>query len=79
MMFRKKTFKKNLVSISVCVALLQLVGFGLDKIPRSNISWYHSLYQSLTPPDVVFAIVWLAFASYLNFMIWKLTKLLKTE
>lgn len=31
----------------------------MGQITRSNISWYHSLYKSsLTPPDVVFGVVW---------------------
>ena len=50
---------KNLLSISVWVALLQLVGFGLGQVTRSNSIWYHSLYKSfLTPKDIVFPIVW---------------------
>ena len=39
--------------------MLQFVGFGLGQITHSNISWYHSIYKSdLTPPGIVFAIVW---------------------
>lgn len=50
---------KNLVNISVWVALLQCVGFGLGQITQSNISWYNSLYKSsLTPTSVVFSTVW---------------------
>ena len=41
--------------------MLQLIGFGLGQITHSNHVWYHSLYKSsLTPPDVVFSVVWTA-------------------
>lgn len=50
---------KNFISVSIWVALLQFVGFGLGQITHSNISWYHSIYKScLTPPSIIFTVVW---------------------
>lgn len=42
------------------IAVFQLVGYGLGRITQHDIlSWYPTLHKSiLTPPDIVFPIVW---------------------
>ena len=43
----------------VWILVFQLIGFGLGSITSSNMDWYHTIIKSsLTPPNVVFPIVW---------------------
>lgn len=51
---------KKLLSAIIWVIVFQIIGYLLGKITQTNIlDWYHLLHKSsLTPPPLVFAIVW---------------------
>lgn len=76
--------KRQYLHVAGWMIIFQSVGIILGFITKNNISsWYGSLNKSdLTPPPVVFSIVWpllYLLLAYLGWRIWKEQKITPTK
>lgn len=56
-----RTFRRRYFTPLLWIAAFQAISYGIGQITRANMGWYDTLAKSvLTPPDIVFPIVWSA-------------------
>ncbi|MBA4696131.1 MAG: tryptophan-rich sensory protein [Legionella sp.] len=67
--------RNDWIKLFVCILLFETIGFLLGQLTRANLyPWYSNLNKSsLTPPGVVFAIVWTFLYALLAVILWLLS------
>jgi benzodiazapine receptor len=65
---------KRLMAIICWILVFQLIGYVLGNITQANtVTWYQNLHKSsLTPPDIVFPIVWSILYAMISLSGWSL-------
>jgi len=65
---------KKIIGITAWIVVFQIIGYWLGTISQVNsATWYQTLHKSsLTPPDIVFPIVWTVLYAMLAISGWSL-------